>query len=186
MEGFQDLVQNTWNRPVASALPIKCLHIKMARVAKGIKCWKKDKIGDTRIQLAIVKEVLLQLEVAQEHRVLTVMELHLCCRLKSRSTRLAAIEKSRIRQRSRLTYIRCGDANTKFFHSRANARRRKNYIHCLHTDGGIAVAHQDKEKVIHDYFRNHIGSVAPRDSTINWQALGYNQHDLSVLEVPFS
>jgi len=48
------------------------------------------------------------------------------------------------------------------------------------------VAHQDKEKVIHDYFRNHIGSAAPRDSTINWQALGYNQHDLSDLEVPFS
>jgi len=186
MEGFQDLVHNSWNRPVASALPIKRLHIKMARVAKAIKRWKKHKIGDTRIQLTIVKEVLLQLEAAQEHRVLTAMELHLCRRLKSHSTGLAAIEKSRIRQRSRLTYIRCGDANTKFFHSRANARRRKNYIHCLHTDGGITVAHQDKEKVIHDYFRNHIGSAALRDSTINWQALGYNQHDLSDLEVPFS
>jgi len=59
MKGFQDLVQNTWNRPVASALPMKRLHIKMARVAKGIKCWKKEKIGDTKLQLAIVKEVLL-------------------------------------------------------------------------------------------------------------------------------
>ena len=64
MEGFQDLVQNTWNRPVASALPMKRLHIKMAHVAKGIKRWKKDKIGDMRMQLAIVKEVLLQLEAA--------------------------------------------------------------------------------------------------------------------------
>jgi len=105
MEGFQDLVHNSWNRPVASALPIKRLHIKVARVAKAIKRWKKDKIGDMRIQFAIVKEVLLQLEAAQEHRVLTAMELHLCRRLKSRSTGLAAIEKSRIRQRSRLTYI---------------------------------------------------------------------------------
>ena len=93
MEGFQDLVQNTWNRPVASALPMKRLHIKMARVAKGIKRWKKDKIGDTRMQLAIVKEVLLQLEAAQEHRLLTGMELHLCRRLKACSTGLAAIEK---------------------------------------------------------------------------------------------
>ena len=86
MEGFQDLVHNTWNRPVASALPMKRLHIKMARVAKAIKRWKKDKIGDTRIQLAIVKELLLQIEAAQEHRLLTAMELHLCRRLKSRST----------------------------------------------------------------------------------------------------
>ncbi|CAD6239585.1 unnamed protein product [Miscanthus lutarioriparius] len=175
-------------RPVTSTLPMKRLHIKMARVAKAIKRWKKDKIGDMRIQLAIVKEVLLQLEAAQEHRLLTAMELHLCRRLKSRSIGLglAAIEKSRIRQRSRLTYIRCGDTNTKFFHSRANARWRKNYIHCLHTDGGIAVAQQDKEKVIQDYFTNHIGSAVPRASTINWQSLGYNQHDLSDLEMPFS
>ena len=158
----------------------------MARVAKGIKHWKKDKIGDTRLQLAIVKEVLLQLEAAQEHRLLTGLELHLCRRLKARSTGLAAIEKSRIRQRSRLTYIRCGDANTKFFHNRANACRRKNYIHCLHTDEGIAVAHYEKEKVIRDYFKNHIGSAVPRTSTVNWQSLGYNQHDLSDLDVPFS
>ena len=167
MDGFQDLVHDIWNRPVATALPIKRLHIKMARVAKGIKRWKKEKIGDTRMQLAIVKEVLLQLEAAQEHRLLTDIELHLCRRLKDRSTGLTAIEKSRIRQRSRLTYIRCGDGNTKFFHSRANAHRRKNYIHCLHTDGGIVMAHQEKEKVIRDYFKNHIGSAAPRASIVN-------------------
>jgi len=48
------------------------------------------------------------------------------------------------------------------------------------------MAQQDKEKVIQDYFTNHIGSVAPRAATINWQSLGYIQHDLSELEVPFS
>jgi exonuclease III len=43
MEGFQDLVQTIWNRPVTSVLPMKRLHIKMVRVAKGIKRWKKEK-----------------------------------------------------------------------------------------------------------------------------------------------
>ena len=64
MDGFQELVQEIWNRSVSSALPIKRLHIKMVRVAKEIKRWKKDKIGDTKLQLAIVKEVMLQLEAA--------------------------------------------------------------------------------------------------------------------------
>ena len=94
MEGFQELVQNIWNRPVSTVLPIKRLHIKMARVAKGL--WKREKIGDTKLQLAIVKEILLQLEGAQEHRLLTEMELDLCRRLKARSTGLASIEKIRI------------------------------------------------------------------------------------------
>ena len=56
----------------------------------------------------------------------------------------------------------------------------------LHTNGGIAFAHEEKEKVIGDYFKNHIASAVPRTTTINWQSLGYTQHDLSDIEVPFS
>jgi hypothetical protein len=58
IDGFKELVEHIWNRPVHSALPIKRLHIKLVKVAKGIKRWHKEKIGDTWLQLAIVKEVL--------------------------------------------------------------------------------------------------------------------------------
>ena len=92
MEGFSELVEQIWKRPVHSVLPLKRLNTKLARVAKGIKRWRKEKIGDTRLQLAIAKEVLQQLEAAQESRVLTPQELHLCRQLKAKST---AIEKSR-------------------------------------------------------------------------------------------
>jgi hypothetical protein len=68
MDGFRDLVEQVWSKPVHSLLPIKRLHTKLARVAKGLKRWRREKIGDTRLQLAIVKEVLLQLEAAQEFR----------------------------------------------------------------------------------------------------------------------
>jgi len=125
MEGFSELVEQIWKRPVQSVLPLKRLNPKLARVAKGIKRWRKEKIGDTRLQLAIVKEVLLQLEAAQESRVLTPQELHLRRQLKAKSTGLAAIKKSRIRQRSKLAYIRSGHANTKFFHIRASTRLRR-------------------------------------------------------------
>ena len=59
---------NPWRRH--NSQPLKRLHIKLSRVAKGIKRWRKEKIGDTRLQLAIVKEILLQLEAAQEFRTL--------------------------------------------------------------------------------------------------------------------
>ena len=138
---------------MVSTQPLKRLHIKLSRVANGIKQWRKEKIGDTRLQLALVKEILLQFEAAQEYRSLSQEELQLRRQLKIRSMGLAAIEKSRIRQKSRLTNIKCGDANTKLFHIRANSRARKNYIQCLQSDNGIAFMHKDKEEVIGDYFR---------------------------------
>jgi hypothetical protein len=186
VDGFKDLVEQVWNKPVHSSLPIKRLHIKLARLAKGLKRWRKERIGDTRLTLAIVKEVLLQLEAAQEIRTLTQQELHLRRHLKIRSTGLAAIEKLRIKQRARLSYIHSGDANTKFFHIRANTRLRKNYIHCLHTDGSVATTHSDKEDIIADYFSGHLGSHTPRSATFSWQALGYVPRDLSTLEAPFT
>jgi len=186
VDGFQETVQEAWNKPISSSNQLKRLHTKLSRVAKALKRWRKEKVGDTKLQLALAKEILLQLEVAQESRALSPEELDLRRRLKIRSTGLAAIEKARIRQRSRLTYIRAGDANTKFFHMRASARRTKNYIHCLHTNDSMVFAHDSKEKIVVDYFSNHIGSTSTRQLTLAWQALGYAPQDLSELELPFS
>ena len=96
------------------------------------------------------------------------------------------IEKSRIHQCSRLTYISFGDANTKFFQLRANSRKRKNFIQCLHTTNGPVFRHEDKEKVITDHFRQHLGTSTIRPATFHWPLLGYQQHDLSSLEAPFT
>jgi len=46
---------------------------------------------------------------------------------------MAAIEKLRARQRSRLKYLKAGDASSKIFFLSANGRRKKNYIQTLQT-----------------------------------------------------
>jgi hypothetical protein len=70
--------------------------------------------------------------------------------LKSRILGLTAIQKSRAKQKSRLTWLRLGDANTKYFHLMANARKKKNHIHTLTTDNGVAVSEAKKQSVIHE------------------------------------
>jgi hypothetical protein len=112
--------------------------------------------------MAVCREVIEQLETTQEDRQLSPGENQLLKLLRHRLLGLAAIEKSRVRQKYRLTWIRKGDANTRFFQIMANVSKQKNYIHSLHLDNNLAATQQDKHQAIYDHFRKHIGSYEPR------------------------
>jgi hypothetical protein len=71
---------------------------------------------------------------------ITPQERALIKHLKHRILGLSAICKSRVKQRSRLTWLQQGDANTKYFHTMTNARKKKNSIHSLETDHGMALS----------------------------------------------
>jgi hypothetical protein len=74
--------------------------------------------------------------MAQDKRALSENERDFRARLKRKVIALAVIERARKRQSARITNIKEGDANTKFFHLRVNARRRKNHIHRLKHNNG--------------------------------------------------
>jgi hypothetical protein len=134
----------------------------------------------------MVQDTILQLDIAQESRALEADELDLRRALKSRVLGLAVVERIRIKQRARVNWMRAGDANTKFFHVKASARRRKNFIATIAGDGVIATEHQHKAKLIKDFFDGLLGSAPSPSATIDWQALHMPQLDLSELDAPFS
>jgi hypothetical protein len=53
-------------------------------------------------------------------------------------------------------------------------------------DRGICTSHEDKAKVIDDFYGSLIGTAWNREYTIDLQALGIPSHDLADLEIPFS
>jgi hypothetical protein len=85
------------------------------------------------VTIAICREIINQLKKAQELRQLIWPELGLIKQLKVRILGIAAVQRSRARQRPRLTWLRKGDANTKFFDIMANQRKKRNHIHSLHS-----------------------------------------------------
>jgi hypothetical protein len=99
---------------------------------------------------------------------------------------LLSIQKIKLRQRSRLTWIRLGDANTKLFHARANRRRRKVYIQSLSTDSGTAFTAKDKEDTLLHHFRSLLSTKAHIQLAIDWVSLGYEPTDHSDLDVDFT
>jgi hypothetical protein len=130
--------------------------------------------------------VILRLDIAQENRELMPNEQLLRANLKKRVLGLAVIERARYKQASRLSTIKLGDANTKFFHRKVIMRRRKNYIQQIRNGQGWALNHDDKARMIQEHFLDFMRHPPRRQVDINWEALQLPTHDLSELEVPFS
>jgi hypothetical protein len=124
--------------------------------------------------------------VVREHRQLSDEELLLKRDLKNRFLAMTAIGKLRVRQQSRITYIRAGDANSKCFFLGVNGRRRKNFIQSLVTRQGVAHVQQEKEAAAMEHFTELLGSVASREETLNWDRVNLNRHNLYHLEEPFT
>lgn len=187
MPGFQACVEQQWHLPIAQPHnPLLNLHIKLSRTARGLCQWSKTLLPQGKLAMAICREVIAQLDKAQEDRQLASAELQLKKTLKSRLLGLAAIEKARARQKSRLTWLRKGDVNTKYFQIMANVRKRKNYIHALQTNERVVTSQQEKQQVIFDHFSSHIGKYHPRTCTLNLSNIGWEPKDLSHLDDPFT
>lgn len=134
----------------------------------------------------MAQQVILRLDEAQDHRSLSQDEAWLRDKLKKRILGWAVIEKSRKKQCSRITFLKEGDANTKFFHLKANGRRRKNFIHRLRTTEGWACSHEDKKEIIQQHFQSIMAQPSPRTKDLNWALQDLPVVDLTTLDAPFT
>lgn len=89
----------------------------------------------------IEKEIVLRLELAQDHRSLSACEVALT------------------RQRSRIQYLVEGDAITEFFHLQAFHRSCKNYIEKLTADNSVLVQDEEVADAVFDHFSCILGEM---------------------------
>lgn len=153
MPGYHDTVQQTWGQDVGVFNPFLRLHIKLSRTAKALRQWAKKTLGNNKLLFYAARQLIAILDIVQEHRQLSSTEILLRRDLKARYLGLAAVEKLRARQQSRLISIRASEANSKLFYLQANGRRRKKIIRHFHEPGGIMHTHEEKSTCVPALFR---------------------------------
>ena len=97
---------------------------------------------------------------------------------------LAVLERSRKKQSARISNLREGDANTRYFHLRVNGRRRKNYIQRLMRNDGWVTSHAEKEAIVHDHFSTVLQRPPPRTRSLNWDAINIAPTSLDGIDSP--
>jgi hypothetical protein len=181
-----DVVAGAWNEPSPHYEPCQRLFHKLRLTARSLAGWSRRLFSQTKIVLHAALLVILHLDIAQENRSLSVNETFLRLRLKRKVIALSVIERARRKQCARIANVKEGDANTKFFHLRVNARRRKNHIHRLKHNHGWVTEHAAKEEVVANHFNSILGARVGRAHDFNWEELNLSRLDFDCLAEPFS
>jgi hypothetical protein len=85
-----------------------------------------------------------------------------------------------------MTWLKKGDANTRYFQVIANVRRQRNFIHSLQLDNGMAVTQAKKHQAVYEHYQKHIGSHVPRSCALNLSDLHWQPRNQQHLDLPFT
>ena len=186
LPGFHEAVLHSWEEPVQPCCCLERISIKLKRLTRALQSWSQKQTGNIKEQLALARHILHHLEMARDHRLLSDDEDWLRRKLKSHCLALASLERTIARLRSRVRYLKDGDANTSFFHKQARFRKYKNYISKLKTEDHVVTTQQEKHQILFDFFDGILGTAAERTTTLNLEAFHRAGFDLSALDTPFS
>lgn len=129
-----------------------------------VKNWQRDKVISNRQALKKINDDLERLSVDLISNNVTLESRAHIRNLENEKQRLLAIEEASWRLKSRVTWLKEGDRNTKFFHRYANGRRESNSIWEIKNEMGSSVVTQEyifKEAV--KYFQEAYSSHGGKD-----------------------
>ncbi|KAL5736534.1 hypothetical protein ACOSQ2_031322 [Xanthoceras sorbifolium] len=137
------------------------LRDKLVVCADRLKNWSKVKFGSLRKVIDRKRcELNLLYDRQQSEQVLNDIKLR-----EQELESLLSKEELYWKQRSRVDWLLVGDKNSKFFHKRATARKKKNMISSLVDGRGIRrESEQGMSSVVLDYFSDLFKSIQPSSS----------------------
>ncbi|KAG2706415.1 hypothetical protein I3760_05G103200 [Carya illinoinensis] len=143
------IIENVWRR-VEDSASLSCILSCISTCAEDLGSWNKSSFGHVQQELAKAKMKLQSLQ-ATDPNCLFMAEFN-----KARDEVQKWLENDELiwKQRSRVQWLRDGDCNSKYFHSKASTRKRKNTIVQLKDDSGNWKNGAQMDVLITYYFQN--------------------------------
>jgi exonuclease III len=127
---FKQVVQNIWNIPVGYSDSAKKINAKLKNLRRGLKLWAKI-LPCLKNQIQKTNEVIELLDIIEEMRTLTLDEWNLRDALKAHIITLLQNQRTYWKQRGKIKWVKLGNENTRFFHTKATINYRHNLISML-------------------------------------------------------
>ncbi|KAM0849018.1 hypothetical protein ACQ4PT_053996 [Festuca glaucescens] len=185
-DDFLPTVQSAWNSIQQQPDAFFNLHAKLTATARELNRWSSQYTNDLELRAAITSELILRLDQAMDSRQLTDEERQFRALLKVNCLGIAAMQRMMWRQRSRIHWLREGDASTRFFHAKASARRRKNFIHRIEFKDVVHTEQHGKEEALWKFYQDLLGTPRQRQHSLNLAELGISPIDLADQETPIT
>jgi hypothetical protein len=131
--------------------PVSRLNYRLRSVRAATREWKRDKKSLKSIQYN-VNHAIRFLDATEEWRHLTNLEFVFRNICQAKNKQFCVAEAHHWKRRAKVKWCQLGDENSKFFHTMATYRFRKNKIKFLAQNGNEFFRDQDKLRIATDYF----------------------------------
>jgi hypothetical protein len=168
---WNEVVHNAWNSVPVGQCPYSTLDLKFKGTARALQGWSSKKVGHIEAQLQLATEMIHQLEIAQDGCILSAAKRWLLSNLKKHSLALASTKRTIARLRSRISWLKEGDANSKLFHSFARYRKNKNLVSKIIVGNQVLTAHNDKAAAVDQFYLDLLGASRDINLSSNLDAL---------------
>ena len=148
-EGCEVVIKKAWSGRNMGE-PVDRLIWKVDACRSSLQTWSRTSFGNIRRLLTQKKKQLAQAEATSmagdHHDQIRV--------LRSEVYELMVKEECLWHQRSRVDWLKSGDMNTSYFHSRATQRNKRNFISKLNlNDGSVVTDEKQIGEAMVDYFK---------------------------------